>query len=164
MGRRLAKPLAGGRNRLPGEARGWDLRLGLRPPQRGSKKGGDGKDAMITIYGLRNCDSCRKAKAWLESDHDTVRLHDLRDDGVPTTELEDWLVRLGWERLLNRRSTTWRGLLPEEKEGLDGAAAKRLMLSHPTLIKRPVIRAGEHLVVGFSAAEQAALQEALAGL
>ncbi|WP_299396964.1 arsenate reductase [Pelagibius sp.] len=118
---------------------------------------------MITIYGLKNCDSCRKAKAWLESDHDAVRLHDLRDDGVPAAELEDWLARLGWERLLNRRSTTWRGLPPEEKEGLDGPAAERLMRAHPTLIKRPVIRVGEHLVVGFSATEQAALREVLAG-
>ncbi|HIP78710.1 MAG TPA: arsenate reductase [Kiloniellaceae bacterium] len=119
---------------------------------------------MITIYGLKNCDSCRKAKAWLEAERDAVRLHDLRDDGVPAAELDGWLARLGWERLLNRRSTTWRGLPSEEKQSLDGAAAKRLMLAHPTLIKRPVIRAGEHLVVGFSAAEQSALQEALATL
>ena len=92
---------------------------------------------MITIYGLKNCDSCRKAKAWLEAGDHEVSLHDLRDDGVAAADLEDWLVRLGWERLLNRRSTTWRGLPPAEKEGLDSAAAKRLMLAHPTLIKRP---------------------------
>ena len=117
---------------------------------------------MITIYGLKNCDSCRKARAWLEAGDHEVNLHDLRDDGVAAADLEDWLARLGWERLLNRRSTTWRGLPPAEKEGLDAVAAKRLMLAHPTLIKRPVIRAGDRLVVGFSAAEQTALREALA--
>lgn len=117
---------------------------------------------MIVIYGLKNCDSCRKAVKLLETVGLAYRFHDLRADGLPQDRLAAWLTGVGWEALLNRRSTTWRELPPREKGALDSARASRLLARHPTLIKRPVIEAGDRIVVGFSAEQRAAL-EALAG-
>lgn len=92
---------------------------------------------MLTVYGLKTCDACRKArKALGDREH---RFHDLREDGLDGAMLDRWIEALGWEALLNRRSTTWRALDEAEKAGLDAGRARGLMLAHPTLVKRPVI-------------------------
>ncbi|WP_340115850.1 arsenate reductase [Pelagibius sp. 7325] len=113
---------------------------------------------MIVIYGLKNCDSCRKAVKLLEAGGRPFRFHDLRADGLPRERLGSWLAAAGWEVLLNRRSTTWRDLPEAEKAGLDAAKAARLLERHPTLVKRPVVEAGDRLLVGFGPDEQAALK------
>lgn len=117
---------------------------------------------MIVIYGLKTCDSCRKAVKLLEAGGTRFRFHDLRADGLPPGRLDTWVAHLGWEVLLNRRSTTWRELPADQKEGLDAAHAADLMTRHPTLIKRPVVEAGEALIVGLAPAEMQALKQ-LAG-
>lgn len=115
---------------------------------------------MTTLYGLKNCDSCRKAVTFLKAGGRPYRFHDLREEGLPAAALADWIDHLGWEHLLNRRSTTWRGLPEAEKENLDEGKAVRLMLASPTLVKRPVIRLADRIVVGFGAAQQAVLSAA----
>lgn len=117
---------------------------------------------MIVIYGLKTCDSCRKAAKLLDSRAAAYRFHDLRADGLPDDRLDAWLARLGWEALLNRRSTTWRELPAAAKENLDAARAAELMTRHPTLIKRPVVEAGDSLIVGLAPEQRKAL-ERLAG-
>ena len=117
---------------------------------------------MMVIYGLKTCDSCRKVVKLLEGGAQPYRFHDLRADGLPEEHLAAWLRQLGWEALLNRRSTTWRALPEAEKADLDAAAAARLLARHPTLIKRPVIEAGDRLLVGFAPPEQASLRDLLA--
>ncbi len=119
---------------------------------------------MIVVYGLKNCDSCRKAQKLLEAAGRPYRFHDLRADGLPADRLAQWLATAGWETLLNRRSTTWRDLPEAEKSGLDAQAAARLLQRHPTLIKRPVSEldgtASGRLLVGLGPAEQKALTAA----
>ena len=106
---------------------------------------------MITLYGLKNCDSCRKAMKAYAAAGKTVRFHDLRADGLEAARLEGWLERLGWERLINRRSTTWRHLEASEKAGLDNARALALGLKHPSLLKRPIVESDDGISVGFDA-------------
>ncbi len=118
---------------------------------------------MIVVYGLKNCDSCRKATKLLEAAGRPFRFHDLRADGLPRDRLARWLETAGWEALLNRRSTTWRDLPEADKAGLNAATAARLLERHPTLIKRPVVEtsegAGGPPLIGFGPAEQAALKK-----
>lgn len=115
----------------------------------------------VTLYGLKTCDTCRKAAAFLKARGCPPQFHDLRADGLSEDMLDRWIGGVGWEALLNRRSTTWRALPDGAKEGLDPAGARRLLLDNPTLIKRPVIALGGLLLVGFAAPQQAALSEAL---
>lgn len=109
---------------------------------------------MIVLYGLRSCDRCRKAlksMARLGLEH---RFHDLRADGLEGARLDKWLAELGWDRLLNRQSTTWRGLSDADRQDLDATSARALMLAHPTLIKRPVLELEQGVFVGFGKAEE----------
>jgi arsenate reductase len=114
---------------------------------------------MITVYGIRNCDTCRKAIKWLEAEGIGARLHDVRVDGLEPAWLDAWIGVLGWEALLNRRGTTWRKLPAAETDGVDEARARALMLAHPTLIKRPVFDLGGRYLVGFKDAARAAIQD-----
>lgn len=116
---------------------------------------------MITIYGIKNCDTCRKARKWLDAEGIEHRYHDFRDEGLDEQSLAAWVGAVGWETLLNRRGTTWRKLPEEDREGLEPKSATALMLNNPTLIKRPVFDTGAGYLVGFSAAEQAALKQAV---
>lgn len=114
---------------------------------------------MPTLNGIRSCDTCRKARRALAAaglDHDW---HDLRDDGLGADRLDRWLDAVGWEALLNRRSTTWRSLPAEEREPLDAARARTLMLAHPTLVKRPVLEHAGGVIVGFRPADYEALAD-----
>ena len=112
---------------------------------------------MITVYGIRNCGVCRKALEWLSAQDIKHRFHDLRGDGLDGAALEGWIAALGWERLLNRRGTTWRKLPAAVRDDVSAQSARDLMLDHPTLIKRPVFDAGGNFLVGFSDAERDAL-------
>jgi arsenate reductase len=105
---------------------------------------------MPVLYGLKNCDTCRKARAWLEQHGHACRLHDFRADGLEPALLEQWEQALGWEVLLNRRGTTWRGLAESDRVDVDRAKALALMLTHPALIKRPVLAADGKVLIGFS--------------
>lgn len=95
--------------------------------------------SLLTIYHLKTCDTCRKAiKALAAAGHD-LTLVDVRADGVPARALAEIEAAVGWEALLNTRSTTWRGLDANEKDGVDAPRALALIAQHPTLMKRPVI-------------------------
>lgn len=105
---------------------------------------------MLTLYGISNCDTCKKARKWLDSNSVRYRFHDLRRDRLDGTMLARWAKSVGWQKLLNTRSTTWRGLAATAKQDLDEERAMELMLQHPTLIKRPVLENTKTVIVGFS--------------
>jgi len=114
----------------------------------------------ITLFGIASCDTCRKARRWLEKNGFEYHYHDIRLDGLPVTALKEWVRREGWETVLNRRSATWRRI-PEVDRILTGPDdAMELMREYPTIIKRPVLSAGKVLLLGFDADEYA---QALAG-
>ncbi|MDO8837933.1 MAG: Spx/MgsR family RNA polymerase-binding regulatory protein [Parvibaculum sp.] len=118
---------------------------------------------MLTVYGLKNCDTCRKALKWLADQDIPHRFHDVRADGIALADIKRFAKAVGTETLLNKASTTWRNM-PKSMVGHDaGADALKLMVEHPTLIKRPVFenRTGG-VVVGFREPQKAQLA-ALAG-
>jgi arsenate reductase len=110
------------------------------------------------IYGIRNCDTMKKARAWLESQHIDHEFHDYKVSGIDRAKLRDWVKIVGWETLLNRAGTTFRKLPDVAKVGLTEAKAMTLMLELPSLIKRPVLERGKTLLVGFTAEKYAALK------
>ena len=114
---------------------------------------------MITVYGIKNCDTCRNALKTLKAQGREHRFHDLRADGVSESEITRWLQSAGWEKLLNRRGTTWRKLPEAEREELGEGKIGRLLLEHPTLIKRPVFEVAGEVVVGFDAAAKTRLDQ-----
>ncbi|MHA1598680.1 MAG: ArsC family reductase [Alphaproteobacteria bacterium] len=113
---------------------------------------------MITVYGLKNCDTCRKARKWMDAQGIAHEFHDLRGDGLDSPTLDRWLESVDWEILLNRRGTTWRKLADSEKQGIDAASARNLMLEHPAMIKRPVFDTPDGLLIGFKDDVREALQ------
>lgn len=115
----------------------------------------------LTMWGLKTCDTCRKALKWLDAEGIAHVSRDVRADGVPAGELDRWIAAVGWEALVNKASTTWRGLPDAAKAGLDDARAKALLADHPTLIKRPVFLIGDTVIVGFRDAQKAAVKAAL---
>lgn len=105
---------------------------------------------MITLYGIHNCDTVKKARRWLDTHSIDYRFHDFRVDGLDLIVLASWVQQLGWEALVNRRSTTWRALTDNEKSSMNEQSAVQTMLAQPTLIKRPVLVTQENVMVGFS--------------
>ena len=103
----------------------------------------------ITLYGIKNCDTMKKARAWLDARGVAYVFHDYKTQGIDRTRLEAWTRELGWEVLLNRAGTTFRKLPDAEKENLSERKAVALMLAHPSAIKRPVLDLGGKRVVGF---------------
>ncbi|HZR72175.1 ArsC family reductase [Bradyrhizobium sp.] len=103
----------------------------------------------ITIYGIKNCDTMKKARAWLDSHGVAYDFHDYKAAGAPKDKLKAWASELGWETLLNRAGTTFRKLPDAEKQGLNERKALALMLEQPSMIKRPVLDVGGKLLVGF---------------
>jgi arsenate reductase (glutaredoxin) len=104
----------------------------------------------ITIYGIPNCDTMKKARAWLDSHGIAYAFHDYKKAGIDRARLEAWSKKLGWEALLNRAGTTFGKLPDSDKQGLDEKKAIALMLAQPSLIKRPVLDlGGGKLLVGF---------------
>jgi Spx/MgsR family transcriptional regulator len=111
-----------------------------------------------TLYGIPNCDTVRKARAWLAQQGVAHVFHDYKKQGVPPALLDAWLERLGWEALLNRKGTTWRQLDTARQAAVhDGASARALMLAQPSVIRRPVLVRGGTLRVGFDADDWAQL-------
>ena len=106
-----------------------------------------------TLYGIPNCDTVKKARAWLAEHGAEVRFHDFKKAGVPAERLQAWLASAGWERLLNRQGTTWRKLDPavQARTG-DAASARALMLEQSSVIKRPVVEWPGSTTVGFDSA------------
>ena len=105
---------------------------------------------MTTLYGISNCDTVRKARAWLDANGRAHVFHDYRKAGVDLTRLRGWVERLGWETVLNRAGTTFRKLPEAERTDLDAGRAVALMLAHPSAIKRPILESGAVLLAGFS--------------
>jgi arsenate reductase (glutaredoxin) len=103
----------------------------------------------ITIYGIKNCDTMKKARAWLDGHGVTYGFHDYKTEGIERARLVRWAKEVGWETLLNRAGTTFRKLDDADKEALDEAKAIALMLAQPSMIKRPVLDLGGKLLVGF---------------
>lgn len=106
---------------------------------------------MITIYGIKNCDTMKKAFKWLTDADIEYRFHDYKKDGVPTQELDNWLNELGWEALINRRGTTWRKLDEAVREGMDTQNARKVILDNPSIVKRPLLDTGDERILGFKA-------------
>lgn len=103
----------------------------------------------VTIYGIRNCDTVKKARAWLDKRGVAYHFHDYKTAGIDRVRLEAWCRELGWEVLLNRAGTTFRKLPEADKQHMDARKAVNLMLAQPSMIKRPVLEADGRLLAGF---------------
>ncbi|MEW6122282.1 MAG: ArsC family reductase [Pseudomonadota bacterium] len=103
----------------------------------------------VTIYGIKNCDTMKKARAWLEERGVDYAFHDYKSEGIAPALLARWVAEVGWETLLNKAGTTFRKLPDADKAGLDAAKAERLMLAQPSMIKRPVLDVDGKLTAGF---------------
>jgi len=111
---------------------------------------------MLTMYGIKNCDTVKKARVWLDKRGLDHEFHDYKAVGIDRTKLERWVAEVGWEKLLNRSGTTFRKLDEADKIDLDADKAIGLMLAQPSMIKRPVVEHPGGLLVGFAPAEWAA--------
>ena len=108
-----------------------------------------GTALTITIYGIKNCDTMKKARAWLDDHGVAYDFHDYKTAGIAKDKLKQWSEEVGWETLLNRAGTTFRKLEDERKADVDQSKAIELMLAQPSMIKRPVLDLGPKRVVGF---------------
>ncbi len=107
---------------------------------------------MTTLYGIKNCDTVKKARKYLDANNSSYLFHDFRVDGLELTKLQSWVDSVGWELLLNRRSTSWRQLTEQQKSSINSESAIKLMMDNPTLIKRPVLESADEVLVGFKEA------------
>jgi len=112
----------------------------------------------LRIYGIRNCDTMKKAFAWLDSHKMAYDFHDHKKAGVPPGKLAEWAAKVGWEKLVNARGPTWRKIPESRKSQLDEKRALGLLAENPSAIRRPIVEAGPRLVVGFDPAEFEALR------
>ena len=112
---------------------------------------------MTTLYGIKNCDTVKKARRWLDDQGIEYRFHDFRVDGLETAQVETWVDTLGWEGLVNKRSTTWKQLDTSVRDKLDNASVVAVIMESPTLIKRPLLELSDQIQVGFKADQYQAL-------
>ena len=105
---------------------------------------------MLNVYGIKSCDTCRRAKKFLEDRNIEFSFHDLREDGLDIQMLERWSARIEWQRLLNRKSLTWRKIPEADRANMTRDRAFATMLDQPTLVKRPVLEDPSFFAVGFS--------------
>lgn len=105
---------------------------------------------MLTVYGIKSCDTCRHARKYLAEQDIEFQFHDVRDDGLDIQMLERWAARIDWEKLLNRRSISWRKIPEVDRNDMDRNRAFALMIDRPTLLKRPVLESEHFLAIGFS--------------
>jgi arsenate reductase (glutaredoxin) len=103
----------------------------------------------LTIYGIPNCDTVKKARAWLAAAGKPHDFHDYKKAGVPADALARWVARWGWDVVLNRAGTTFKALPDADKAGLDAGKAIALMLANPSMIKRPIVEGGDVALIGF---------------
>lgn len=108
---------------------------------------------MLTMFGIKNCDTVKKARAWLDERGLDYAFHDYKASGIDRPRLERWVAAVGWEKLLNRAGTTFRKLDEGDKVDLEADKAMALMLAQPSMIKRPVVEHAGGLLVGFAPAE-----------
>jgi arsenate reductase len=104
---------------------------------------------MITLYGIPNCDTVKKARTWLDQNGVAYVFHDYKKAGIDRARLETWVAELGWETVLNRSGTTFRALPDADKAGVDAVKAVTLMSAQPSMIKRPMLDLGDQRVAGF---------------
>ena len=107
----------------------------------------------VRIYGIKNCDTMKKAFAWLDAHKVPYEFHDYKKDGVPEGKLKEWARRVGWEKLANTRGPTWRKIPDAQKAGMNEARALALLGRHSSAIRRPIVEAGARLLVGFDPGE-----------
>jgi arsenate reductase len=103
----------------------------------------------VTLYGIKTCDTVKKARVWLDGRAIAYRFHDFRAEGLDRARVESWMDALGWESVLNRQSTSFKELPASDQASLDRARAIELILANPTLVKRPVIESGAVVMAGF---------------
>ena len=106
---------------------------------------------MITLYGIKNCDTVKKARKWLDTHGIEYHYHDFREDGLDRKTVAGWLNELGWETLINKRSTSWKALDEASRESMNTHSALLAIMDQPTLIKRPLLDTGHQRHTGFSA-------------
>ena len=106
---------------------------------------------MITLYGIKNCDTVKKARRWLEDKGIEYAFHDFRQDGLEESQVSGWLAELDWQELVNRRSTSWKSLDETVRDTMNAESALTAIMQQPTLIKRPLLDTGKQRFVGFSA-------------
>jgi arsenate reductase len=112
----------------------------------------------LTLYGIANCDTVKKARAWLSAHAQAYTFHDFKKAGLPAPLVAQWLQALDWQTLVNRKGTTWRALDPAHQASIvDASSAAELMLAYPSVVKRPVLRAGANLLVGYDPARYQSL-------
>ena len=114
------------------------------------------KGKPVTIYGIKSCDTMKKARTWLDNQGVAYTFHDYKAEGADKASLERWSKEVGWEVLLNRAGTTFRALPDKDKTDLNEKKAIALMLAQPSMIKRPVLDVGGKLLVGFKPENYAA--------
>lgn len=112
----------------------------------------------VRIYGIRNCDTMKKAFAWLDAHKVAYEFHDYKKEGVPPGKLKAWAAKAGWQKLVNSRGPTWRNIPEVQKIGLDEAKALALLEKHSSAIRRPIAEAPDRLLVGFDPEEFAGLR------
>ena len=108
---------------------------------------------MITVYGIPNCDTMKKARKWLDANNLEYEFHDYKKSGVPEKNLKSWVQAADWEAILNKRGTTWRKLSDDIKNSIDETSSIQVMLDNPSAIKRPILENGKTLLVGFKEEE-----------
>ena len=111
----------------------------------------------VTMYGIPNCDTIKKAKKWLETDHVIFEFYDYRKQGIDSALISDFCQALGWEKVLNKRGTTFRQLSQEQKDNLDEQTAIALLVEQPAMIKRPILLVNDQYHIGFKAEQYAAI-------
>ncbi|MBC8381042.1 MAG: arsenate reductase [Porticoccaceae bacterium] len=104
---------------------------------------------MIILFGIKNCDTVKKARLWLSEHNVEHRFHDVRTDGLKFEEIEEWIAKTDWEIILNRRGTTWRKLDPSTQENVTRSNIAELLLANPAMIKRPILDVNGVISVGF---------------
>lgn len=110
-----------------------------------------------TLYGIPNCDTVKKARVWLEGAGIDFHFHDFRKDGLEASQVSSWIDELGWEVLVNKRSTSWKALSEDARKSMDAKTALEAILASPTLIKRPLLDTGSSRHVGFKADQYQAI-------
>lgn len=106
--------------------------------------------ALPVMYGISNCDTIKKARKWLDQNAIDYRFHDYKKQGIDSDELKQWIEELGWEKLINRRGTSWRKLDEQTRNSMDDNLALNVMLDNPSIIKRPLLAYGKHKLLGFN--------------
>lgn len=114
-------------------------------------------DNMTKLYGIKNCDTVKKARQWLDQQGIEHQFHDVRVDGLDAAQIDAWRQQVAWEALLNKRSTTWKQLDETSKASVNSDTVTDVLLANPTLIKRPVLEYSGKVHIGFKAAEYAVI-------